>query len=403
MAQSPPKSAPLAAVLDAIETIAPLPLAEPWDKVGLHVGNRSQRITRALLCIDLTEPVLDEAAKRKAQLIIAYHPVIFTPVDRLTDATWQQRVLIEAVRRNIAVYCPHTALDAAKGGPNDSLAQGLGKGTLQPLTPTPAPGSSRAPAATAAGDAPATAQQYKLVVFVPEADADALRARLSDAGAGVIGNYTQCSFGSAGQGTFLGGAGSNPAVGRAGQLERVAELRMEMVVPAAALPAAIETLRKHHPYEEPAFDVYRLTATAGRQADDDPAATGAGRLLTLDKPATADALVHAVKRRLALSRLRVARPPGADQVRTVAVCVGAGGSLFEHVEADAYVTGEMRHHDVLDLTARGKLVILAGHTHTERPYLPTYRQRLADACATARLPAIDWHISEADRAPWQDR
>jgi putative NIF3 family GTP cyclohydrolase 1 type 2 len=116
-----------------------------------------------------------------------------------------------------------------------------------------------------------------------------------------------------------------------------------------------------------------------------------------------DALARACKRQLGLAKLRVARPKGVSEVRTVAVCVGAGGSLFEGVEADAYLTGEMRHHDVLDLVSRGKLVLLAGHTNTERPYLPTFCDRLTAAAKDAGLPRITWQVSSTDRCPWEER
>lgn len=398
--QSTSQSARLGAVIEAIETLSPPALAEPWDKTGLQVGDPAQAVSRALLCIDLTEPVVAEAARRKAELIVAYHPVIFSPLTRLTAEHWKPRLLAEVVRKGIAVYCPHTALDAVAGGLNDWLAEGLGAGARRPIRPTAT--------AEARGD-------YKLVTFVPPDVADAVRDALSRAGAGVIGHYSRCSFGLLGHGTFEGDETTNPAVGEAGRLERVEELRMEMVVPRAKLVAVVEALHASHPYEEPAFDVYEtvtppeLHSEASPEVPSQPrahipeAGVGAGRVLTLEKPVRVDALAQACKRRLGLAKLRVARPKGVREVRTVAVCVGAGGSLFEGVEADAYVTGEMRHHDVLDLVSRSKLVLLAGHTNTERPYLAVYRQRLAAAVKGAGLPAVTWTVSTADRCPWEER
>ncbi len=385
MAKSSPQAASLGDVIGVLETLAPTALAESWDKVGLQVGDAAQAVSRALLCIDLTEPVLAEAVRKKAELIVAYHPVIFSPVARLTAEHWKQRVLIEAVRRGIAVYCPHTALDAAVGGINDWLADGLGKGERRPITPSGSHDSG--------GDT-------KLVTFVPPDDADAVRDALAAAGAGVIGHYRRCSFGLLGQGTFEGDETTRPTVGKAGRLERVEELRLEMVVPRAKLAAVVAALRAVHPYEEPAFDLYQTLRPPQETSACD---TGAGRYVTLAKVQSADVIARAVKRRLGLAKLRVARPGKPRAVKTVAVCAGAGGSLFEGVEADAYVTGELRHHDVLDLTARGKLVLLAGHTHTERPYLPVYRERLLAACKDVGLGRIDWQLSSADRCPWEER
>ncbi|NBC10504.1 MAG: Nif3-like dinuclear metal center hexameric protein, partial [Planctomycetes bacterium] len=242
MVESSSKPARLGAVIDVIESLAPPTLAEPWDKTGLQVGDPTQAVSRALVCIDLTEPVLAEAARRKAELIVAYHPVIFSPLTQLTATHWKQRVLLDAVRKGIAVYCPHTALDAAVGGVNDWLADGLGKGARRPIQPTAWPGSGG---------------NYKLVTFVPPDVADGVRDALSEAGAGVIGHYRRCSFNLAGHGTFQGDETTNPAVGEAGRLEQVEELRMEMVVPRAELAAVVEALYASHPYEEPAFDVYQ--------------------------------------------------------------------------------------------------------------------------------------------------
>lgn len=362
-------------VLERLQALAPEHLAEPWDKVGLHVGDAGQSIRRGLLCIDLTDAVLIEAARQQCDLIVAYHPPIFEPIATLTEATWKGRVLRQAIRRSIAIYSPHTALDAAEGGVNDWLLDGIvGRTPCQrrPIRPTPHRSGA-----------------IKLVTFVPPDHADRLRSALSAAGAGVIGQYTHCSFGVVGEGTFLGSAGTRPAVGRAGRFERVTELRMEMVASEQVIPAVVAALRAVHPYEEPAFDLFPL-------APAEPARTGAGRVATLDKPITLRAIVERIKRGLGLDSVDLARPAKAGAIRRVAVCAGAGGSLLEEAgPVDLFVTGEMRHHDVLDAVQSGVSVVLCGHTQTERPYLPTYRQRLSRATG----PAVTWRLSRADAAP----
>jgi dinuclear metal center YbgI/SA1388 family protein len=370
----------LAKVIRHLDTLAPEHLAEPWDKVGLQVGDPDQSIRRGLLCIDLTEAVMAEAVRNRCDLIVAYHPPLFEPVQTLTTATWKQRLLREAVRRDIAVYSPHTALDAATDGINDWLIRGLGAcDDVQPLR-----------GAEDASDLP-----HKVVTFVPLAQVDRVREAMAKAGAGGIGRYTRCSFGVVGEGTFQGDATTSPAVGRAGRFERVPEVRLEMQCHREQVGAVLRALMAAHPYEEPAIDVFESLDV--KAALDVRLRVGAGRVATLEKAVSLDALAKRVKQRLGVMALELAPPVrGRGTVRRIAVCAGAGGSLLKDAGAiDVFVTGEMRHHDVLDAVQRGVGVILAGHTQTERPYLPTYRGRLLQL--TGR--AVSWRVSRADRAP----
>lgn len=355
--------------------MAPERLAEEWDRVGLQVGDPGWPVRRAVLCIDLTQRVLDEAIAARAGLVVAYHPLVFDPLRAVTALDPKQRVVLRAIENRVAVYSPHTALDAAEGGVNDWLCDGLGEG-------------ERGPIRTAGGGG-----QYKLVTFVPRGDADRLRSALARAGAGVIGDYSQCSFGVVGEGTFWGNGSASPAVGRRGRLERVEELRVEMVCPAGRLSGVVAALREVHPYEEPAFDVYRLEAVSG-------GCQGQGRVVTLEKPITADKLVRLVKKRLGVKRVEVSLPAGVRAIKRVGVCAGSGGSLLKDAgEVDAFVTGEMRHHDVLAASDAGVAVVLAGHTQTERPYLKAYRQRIVAAGGRG----VRWLVSKADNPPLRVR
>ena len=364
-------------ILSVLRKVAPESLAEAWDKVGVHLGRDDEgAIERAMLCIDLTEAVVDEAIATGAGLIVAYHPPIFQPVTRLAagpEATWRERMLRKLIRHDIGVYSPHTALDAVRGGINDWLCEGLGPGTSRPLQPTPA-----------------RRDEVKIVVFVPEDEAATVRQAMSDAGAGWIGNYRECSFHVAGEGGFRPIEGANPTIGKVGTRETVAELRLEMICPRKYLPHVVEAIYQSHSYEEPAFDVFEQAPLPEVLEK----ATGAGRLLTLDEPVGRGELVERVKARLGVEHVFAAGLDAEKPVNTIAVCPGAGGSLFENDApgADAYLTGEMRHHDILDLRERGRLVVLPGHTQTERPYLPTYRDLLSRNVGEA----IDWRISATD-------
>lgn len=356
-------------VIEKVVSLSPEHLAEPWDRVGLHVGRIDGQVRRGLLCIDLTEDVMQEAVANQVELIVAYHPPIFKPLMSLTERTAKSRIVLTAAEHAMAIYSPHTALDAVEGGVNDWLAAGVGAGRIEPIRP-----ASRG-------------AQVKLVVFVPEDDADRLRAALSEAGAGRIGRYSKCSFSVPGQGTFQGDATTHPVRGRAQRFERVAEWRMEMIVPRANLAAVMETVRTHHPYEEPAFDLYPLEIEKDTKA-------GQGRVVTLNRAVSLKTLVARLKEHLGLSHLQVGQATGGGRIKRVGLCAGAGGSLLEDAGAvDAFFTGEMRHHDVLAAVAEGTAVILAGHTQTERPYLKVYRKRL-----TKLAPKVQWRVSRADRA-----
>lgn len=369
----------LSDTLDALRRLAPEHLAEPWDKVGLHIGDPSQPVRRALLCIDLTEPVMDEAVAAKADLIVAYHPPIFEPVTALTEATWKQRVLRKAIRRNIAIYSPHTALDAARGGMADWLATGLGEAkSIEPL-------SVRA----------VDPDHVKIVTFTPIDQATTVRQAMAQAGGGWIGNYSDCSFNVTGVGTFKPRGGARPTIGSHGTHEQVDELRTEMICRREDLPDVLAALREAHPYEEPAIDVLKLEPMPEPKEQ----AVGAGRRVELARPITTGTLLRRVRERLGVKTLKLGLPPGAKKgghkVRSIAVCPGAGGSLFDAAPlADAYLTGEMQHHQTLNLTQRGAVVLLAGHTNTERPYLPIYRDRLNKIAKD-----INWRVSKSDAPP----
>lgn len=358
-------------LVNRLESIAPPSLAEPWDNVGLVVGDPQATVSRVLLAIDYTPEVAAEAADAAAQFVVAYHPPIFKPLSRLTPRG-PSELVFDAVRRGIAIYSPHTALDAAEGGTNDVLADMLAMQGRRPLRP--------AASATTA---------MKLVAFVPPDKVDAVAEAVCQAGAGVIGDYTRCTFRAAGTGTFLGAAGTTPAVGVAGRLESVDEVRLETVMPAARVGAVIAALRASHPYEEPAFDLYPLAAA--------PSPHGLGRVGGVPEGATVEMLVQRLKRELETDRLLVAGDV-ARVVRRAAVCAGSCGDLLDAAIAegvDLYVTGEMRHHDALRAVRAGVAVVCALHSVSERPTLKRLAQRLA-----ATSSGVTVAVSRADRDPF---
>ena len=358
----------VADVCKALEAIAPLELAAEWDNVGLLIGDRRQQVRKLALTIDLTSPVLAEVLAARVQMVMAYHPIIFKTLRQLTAQA--APIAFAAARAGLSVYSMHTALDCATSGANDVLAGLLGLTQAVPLSPSPLNGS------------------VKVVVFVPPGGLAKVSGAAFGAGAGRIENYTECSFHSRGEGTFRGQDGSRPAIGRAGLLEHVEELRLELVAPRAKLREVLSAIREAHSYETPAIDVYPMEQLS--------VGTGLGRLGRLDSPLSLAALVRRVKERLHVRRVQVAGKP-AGPIRNVACCAGSCGELVQSAIAagvQAMVTGEVRHHDALAAAEAGMAVICVGHSNSERPALPVLARRLRQL-----LPELEVSLALADRDP----
>lgn len=359
-------------LVTVMDRIAPTRLAEPWDNVGLLIGDPAHALTRVLLAIDLTPAVLTEAVSLRCEAVVAYHPPIFESLKRLTAGS----IPFEAARRGVAVYSPHTAFDAATGGTNDVLADLLQLTDVTPLR--------------AAAGKPTTC---KLVTFAPDTDADRVAEALFAAGAGRIGEYQKCSFRTAGEGTFQGSAASNPAIGQPGQFERTPEIKIETIIPLAKAADIIAALKKHHPYEEPAFDLTALVTTP------EAGGVGVGRVGNLKKPLALSEVLAQMKSALRLTHLHLSTPLAQDApVTRIAVCAGAGRSLIPDVissGAQLFLTGELPHHDALTLQRAGIAAVTTLHSNTERPALPALAQALQH-----QLPELTTLLSQRDADPF---
>lgn len=378
--QTPTSGSPtIQNLVAALEEIAPTKFAADWDNVGLLVGEASWRIKRVLLTIDLTTEVAQEAVTRECQAIVCYHPPIFKPVRKMVlDHRRQEGLAAIALATRIAIYSPHTALDAAPGGTNDVIAELCGLKNAKPLLPADDPD-----------------KKFKLVTFVPPKDLEKVADALYDAGAGVIGEYTHCSYQLRGMGTFFGNESSNPTVGRRGRLEAVDEVRLEVVCPASKIESAIAALRSAHPYEEPAFDVYMLYASAKPE-------WGMGRTGTLPQPRKVGELCKELSRKTGANSATLVGDP-KTRVDRVIIVVGSAGDLpFPQIgrSSDAsrtvVITGEIRHHDALAYERHGACAIALGHWASERPVLKPLAQRLKKL-----LPSIDFHVANKDKDPFQ--
>jgi len=341
-----------------VEELAPLGLAEEWDNPGLQLGDPEAEVSRVLVALDADAEVCREAGEKGAQLLICHHPLLFKPVQRIRTDLPRGALLACLLRAGIIVYAAHTNLDNAGGGVNDALAARLGLREVEVLRTTH------------------REKYFKLVVFVPVTHTEAVRSALGKAGAGWIGNYSECTFQVPGTGTFRPLEGASPFIGKMGELEYVEEIRLETILPAGLAGPAVKAMLAAHPYEEVAYDLYPL-------ANEGPA-RGTGRVGVPAGPGPISfaGFTEYVKNTLGVKNVRCGGDP-TRQIRRVAVCAGAGAELWPDAlaaGADVLVTGDVGYHAAKDMLAAGLNWIDAGHYGTEKVILPVLRDYLAEHC-----------------------
>jgi len=360
-------------IIATIEKIVPLELAQDWDNVGLLIGDAQQDVKDILLTIDITGDVLAEAKRLRTDLIISYHPVIWDGLKRIT-ADQPTGIVYDLIRSGIAVFSIHTALDAAIGGVNDGLAEIMGIQEPKPI-----------------GDYVhyPSGDNYKLVVFVPVESVDKVSNAVFAAGAGVIGNYRNCSFQAEGTGTFLPLDGASPAIGEKGKFEKVSEVRFEAVVPAEKLDDCIAAMKKAHPYQTPAFDCYRLYNPRAK--------FGLGRIGELARPMRIAEIIKRIKRYTGAQAIGIVGPE-KRLVKTAAVCAGSCGQIINAViaaKADLYLTGELKHHHALAAQEAGLTCICLSHSVSERFVLKKFARQLQP-----QIKHVTVKISKKDTDPF---
>jgi dinuclear metal center YbgI/SA1388 family protein len=363
-------------IAETIEKLVPLKLAQDWDNVGLLVGDARRNVKNILLTIDVTREVLAEAKKLNTDMIVSYHPVIWDGLKSIaTDGS--SAVVYELIRCGIAVFSIHTALDAAVGGVNDGLAEIVGIADAEPIGDYV--------------DNPA-GSNYKLVVFIPVEAAAKVSNAVFAAGAGAMGNYSQCGFQAEGEGSFLPLKGAVPAIGRKGKLEKVGEMRFETIVPAEKLNDCIEAMEKAHPYEMPAFDVIKLYNNEDK--------FGLGRIGTLGRPMRVSRIIERIKKYTGAKAVGIV---GDEKrlVKTAAVCAGSCGKIINAViaaKADLYVTGELKHHQALAAQQAGLVCLCLSHTVSERFILKKLAKQLRK-----QMGQVTIKISKKDTDPFKWR
>ncbi|WP_428328074.1 Nif3-like dinuclear metal center hexameric protein [Mucilaginibacter sp.] len=350
------------------ESLAPLAYQEDYDNSGLIVGHPDKDIYQALVSLDCTEAVVDEAIATNCQIIVSHHPIVFKGLKKFNGKTYVERVVEKAIRHNIAIYAIHTNLDSIMTGVNARICETLGLKNCRILSPKPN-------------------LLKKLVTYVPVNNADEVRNALFNAGAGNIGNYSEVSFNAEGTGTFKGNDNTNPYVGEPGTRHLENEIRLETIYPAVLESKILMALVLAHPYEEVAYDLYNLSNHIQQ--------VGAGMIGELELPIEEEAFLYHVKEKMHAHVIRHTAFTG-KHIKKVAVCGGSGGFLLNHAisaGADIFITADYKYHEFFD--AEGKLVIAdIGHFESEQ-----FTQQLLYEIITKKFTNFAVRLTEVNTNP----
>ena len=335
-------------LVNNLDKIAPFFLQESFDNSGIQFADLDAPVTKILLSLDVTQKILDEAIEKKANLIIAHHPLLFSPLKQITKQ--KNPLLFKAITNKINLLAMHTNYDLAEGGLNDYVANLLGIKKISPLQ-----GSSE--------------KIFKFAVYVPSQYADKVSRAIFEAGAGKIGKYTETSFNISGKGTFKPTEGTNPFIGKIGERENVEEIKIETVVAERDLDSVVQVMKDNHPYEEPAYDIYELKTKPSY---------GIGLFGGIDKEIEISKFSLEVKNRLQARYIRLIKSNNR-KIKRVALCTGAGGSLLEQVickNVDLYLTGDITYQAALRAKELGLNVLDIEHFDTEKFFVEALYNQL---------------------------
>ncbi|KAA5536574.1 Nif3-like dinuclear metal center hexameric protein [Taibaiella lutea] len=340
-------------ILFEIERFAPLTYQEGYDNCGVQVGDVNNNATGAILSLDVTEAVVDEAIAVGFNLIIAHHPVIFSGLKSLTGKNYVERVILKAIKNDITIYAAHTNLDNVQMGVNKRIADKLLLKQTHIL-------------------APVSHKLYKLFTYVPAANAAALQQALFQVGLGQIGAYSECSFGTIGTGTFKASENANPTIGHAGGArEEVTEIKLEVLVPEHLKSVAISSLKENHPYEEVAYELIAI--------ENENQTIGAGMIGELEQPMNVGDFLRYLKEKMQTACIRHT-VPHTKIIQKVAVCGGAGSFLLKQAiaaKADIFITGDYKYHQFFD--AENRIIIAdIGHYESEQFTIEIFSELLKE-------------------------
>jgi dinuclear metal center YbgI/SA1388 family protein len=355
-------------ICELIEEVAPLALQESYDNAGLLVGNSQMEVTSILISIDITEEVIDEAIRKKCNLIISHHPLIFSGLKRLTGQNEVQRCVAKAIKNDVAIYAAHTNLDNVLSGVSGKMADKIGLKNVKILQPK-------------------QNALLKLITYVPKLQSYGVREALFQAGAGQIGNYDNCSFNSEGVGTFKANENAIPFVGTIDEMHSESETKIEVILPEYLKFKVLEALLKIHPYEEPAYDFIPLK--------NDWNQIGAGVVGELEHPEDELIFLNRIKSIFNNPTIRHTHLLGKP-IKRVALCGGSGSSFLSDAiaaHADVYVSGDFKYHEFFDADNR-ILIADIGHFESEQ-----FTKDIFYEIITKKMPTFAVQISDIKTNP----
>ena len=355
-------------VINHLEELSPLSYAEDFDNVGLLVGNKNQSVTGILVTLDTLETVVEEAISKKCNLIVSFHPIIFKGLKKITGKTYVERVVLKAIKHDIAIFAIHTALDNALQGVNDKICEQLDLKNRSILIPQ-------------------SDTIKKLTTYAPKKEAEQLRTALFNVGAGHIGNYSHCSFNSEGEGTFLATENTTPSIGSKGEIHHENEIKLSMVFAKHLESKILQTLFKNHSYEEVAYEIVTLE---NKNQD-----IGMGMLGELEKEMSESDFLNFVKSKMNTAAIRHSKLTNKP-IKKVAVLGGSGAfaiNAAKAAKADAFITADLKYHDFFSAE---NAILLAdiGHYESEQ-----HTKNLLVSYLTEKIPNFAIILSETNTNP----
>ena len=355
-------------IIIEIEQLAPLRYQESYDNSGLIMGSFDDNIDKILICFDVTLDVLEEAIQKKCNMIISHHPLIFDGLKKINGNSQKEKIIIKAIKKNIAVYAAHTNLDNSKDGVNKIFADKIGLVKTNILLPQK--GVLR-----------------KLVTFCPTEKSEVVRSAIFNAGAGHIGEYDCCSFNCEGKGSFRASDNANPYVGEKNKLHFENEVRIETIFPVHLENSIINAMMEAHPYEEVAYDVYTLENQYQK--------SGAGMIGEMESAIKDIDFLKMLKEKLTLNCIKHSKLTG-KMIKKVAICGGSGSFLIPQAlsqNADILITSEFKYNHFID-TQDNLIIADIGHFESEH-----FAKELIKSVLIKKIPKFAVEISEIEINP----
>ncbi len=362
-------------IIKLLEELAPLKYAEDWDNPGLFAGRAEKDIHKIMVALDPSETVISQAVEQNVDMLITHHPMIFKPIKKISTQNFIGRKLVKLIQNDISYYAMHTNFDCAMM----ALEAGrrLGLKNIRVL------------------ESVYEEKLYKIAVFVPESQADKVRQAMTKEGAGFIGKYSDCTFNTEGFGTFLPREGTDPFIGKKGELSKVHEVKIETIVEESKKESIINAMLKVHPYEEPAYDIYPLASSMQ--------GVGLGCFGYLNQYVSAENLAERVKQAFHIPYVTYTGDP-EDKIACVALCPGSGKSVIDSAiscHADVFITGDIDHHTAYDAKEQGLFLMDAGHFGTEHFMAEFVKNYLKEKIAQMdfNMQCMDINIITAEEQP----